>query len=58
MISFEFDLDKCFRKILHRIDNWINARSGWVIKSVDTEYVNISIHSPLSGSTYIELPVD
>ena len=58
MISFEYDLDKSFRKILHRIENWINERSGWVIESVDTEYVNISIHSPSSGSTYIVLPLD
>ena len=41
---------------MHRIDNWINKESGWIIESVDTEYVNISIYSPLSGSTYIELP--
>ena len=27
-----------------------------MIESVDAEYVNISVYSPLSGSTYIELP--
>ena len=27
-----------------------------VIESADAEYVNISVYSPLSGSTYIELP--
>ena len=49
-------LDKSFQEILYRTDNWINEGSGWVIESVDAEYVNISIFSPLSGSTYIELP--
>ena len=41
---------------MYRIANWINKGSGWIIESVDAEYVNISIYSPLLGSTYIELP--
>ena len=41
---------------MHRIDNWINEGSGWVIESIDAEYVNVSIFSPLSGSSYIKLP--
>ena len=45
-----------FKKILYRIANWINKGSGWVIKSIEPDYVNISIFSPLPGSTYIELP--
>ena len=45
---------KSFHKVLCRIDNWTNEGSGWVIKSVDAEYMNISVFSPLSGSTYIE----
>ena len=55
VIKSEYDLDKSFQEILYRIDNSINEASGWVIESVDGEYVNISIYS-LSGSTYIELP--
>ena len=38
----------------YRINNWINERSGWIIESIEAEYVNISVYSPLSGSTYIE----
>ena len=49
-------LDKSFQEILYRIDNWINEGSGSVIESIEAEYVNISIYSPLSESTYIELP--
>ena len=56
VVNLEYDLDKSFQEILYRIDNWVNEGSGWVIESVDDEYMNISIFSPLSGSTYIELP--
>ena len=55
--SDKYDLDKSVREILYRINNWINEGSGWVVKSIEAEYVNISIYSRLSGSTYIELPV-
>ena len=41
---------------MYRIDNWINEGSGWIVESIDGEYVNISAYSPLVGSTYIELP--
>ena len=56
VINSKYHLDKSFLAILYRIDNWINKRSGWMIESINVEYVNISIHSPLIGSTYIELP--
>ena len=49
-------LDKSFQEIFCRIDNWINEGSGWVTESINKGYVNISIFSPLSGSTYTELP--
>ena len=32
-----------------------NKGSGWVIESVDMEYVDISTFIPLSGSAYAEL---
>ena len=32
--------------------NWINEGS----RSIEAQYVNISVYSPLIGSTYIELP--
>ena len=56
VINPEYNLDKCFQEMLYRIDNWINEGSGWIIESTEAEYVNISIYSPLSGSTYVELP--
>ena len=55
VINFKYDVNKSFQEVLCRIDNLINEASGWVIKSADAEYVNISIFSLLSGSTYTEL---
>ena len=46
VINSEYMLDKSFQEILYRIDNWINEGSGWVVESIDAEYVNISIFSP------------
>ena len=53
--SDEYMLDKSFQEFLYRTDNWINEGSGWIIESTESQYVNISIYSPLIGSTYIEL---
>ena len=58
VINSEFSLDKSFQEILYRIDNWINEGSGWLIESIDGEYINISAYSQLIGSTYIQLRVD
>ena len=38
--SDKYILDKSFQETLYRTDNWINEGSGWVIKSVNKEYVN------------------
>ena len=53
----KYDLDKYFQKVFNKIDNWISEGHGWVIESIDAEYVNTSIYSPLSESSYIKLPV-
>ena len=42
VINFEYCLDKSFQEILYRIDNWINKVFGWIIESIDGEYVNTS----------------
>ena len=56
VINFKYDLEKSFQQVLFRIDNCINEGSGWITDIVKAEYVNISVYSPLSGTTYIELP--
>ena len=40
------------------IDVWINNGSGWNVESIESQYINISTYRPLSGSSYINLPVE
>ena len=54
--SDKFGLDKLFQEILYRIDNWINEGSGWIIEEIHNQYLNVSLYSPLIGTTNIELP--
>ena len=49
-------LDRSYEEILYSINNWINEGPGWIIESIEAEYMNIFIYSPLSRSTYIKLP--
>ena len=58
VIDHKFDLDKSFQNILCRIDYWINEWSGWTIKSIESQYIDISTFRPLSRSSYIKLPVE
>ena len=53
--SDKYDLHKSFQEVLYRIDNWFNEGSGWIIESINGDYVNISIYNPLIRSTYIKL---
>ena len=39
-------------------DVLINNGSGWMIELINSKYINISIYKPLSGSPYIDLPVE
>ena len=40
------------------IDVWINNGSGWIIELSKSQYINISAYRPLSGSSYVDLPVE
>ena len=40
------------------IDNWINEGSGWIIEFIESQYINISTYKTLSGSSYMDLPVE
>ena len=51
-----FSLESSSQKILYRIDNWINDGSGWIVKSIESQCINVSAYRPLSGSSYIKLP--
>ena len=39
-------------------DVWINNGSGWNVESIESQYINISTYRPLSGSSYMDLPVE
>ena len=40
------------------IDVWINNGSGWIIELIESQYINISFYRPLSGRSYMDLPVE
>ena len=40
------------------IDVWINNCCGWIVESIESQYINISTYRPLSGSSHMELPVE
>ena len=52
-----FRLKDSFQEILYMIDVWINNRSGWIIELIKSQYINILPYRPLSGSSYMDLPV-
>ena len=57
MINYDkYDLEKSFKEILYKIDNWVNEGSAWIIESMNGEYVNMSVYSLLSGISFLKLP--
>ena len=56
--NHRYKLNKSFQEILYRIDAWINKRSGWITESIKSQYLNISAYKPLTGSSYIDLPIE
>jgi len=52
----DIELSLANQEILNKIQSWISEGSGWLIKSVDAQYINIVKYEPLKGSSYIELP--
>ena len=51
-------LEKSFEEILYKIDVWINNVSGWITELIECQYINISTYRPLSGSSYMDLPIE
>ena len=58
MISHRFKLESSSQDILYMIDVWINNGSGWNVESTESHCINISTYRPLSGSFYMDLPVE
>ena len=36
----------------------INEGCGWIVELIEPQYINISTYRPLSGSSYVKLPVE
>ena len=36
----------------------MNEGSGWIVETIDSQYINVSTYIPLSGSSYIKLPAE
>ena len=58
VINHRFKLENYFQGILYLIDVWIIEGSGWIVESMESQYINISTYRPLSGSSYLSLTVD
>ena len=59
VINHRFRLENSFQEILYMIDVWINNGSiESDAESIESQYINISTYRPLSGSSYIDLPVE
>ena len=57
-MNHKFKLENFFQEMLYLIDNWINEWSGWIIESIESQYINISTYRPFSGNSYVKLPVE
>ena len=40
------------------IEAWSNERSGWIVESIRPQCIIIATYQPLSGSSYMNLPVE
>ena len=40
------------------IDVSSNQASGWIVESIESQYINISTYQPLSESSCMNLPVE
>ena len=39
-------------------DVWTNEGSGWNVESIESQYINVLTYKPLSGSFYMNLPIE
>ena len=58
VINNRFILEDFFQEILYMIDRWINEGSGWIVESIESQYINISTYRPLLGSSYMDLLIE
>ena len=44
VINHRFKSENPFQEILYMIDVWINKGSGWIVESIESQYINISTY--------------
>ena len=42
MINHRFKLENSSQEISYMINVWINNGSGWIVETIDSQYINIS----------------
>ena len=47
VINHRFTLENSFQEVLYMIDVWINKGFGWIVESIESQYINISPCRPL-----------
>ena len=59
-VTNDADIDNLLQitqqQIVNMIQQWISEGSAWIIKSVDSHFINVVMYRPLRGSSYIPLP--
>ena len=58
VINHKLSLGNAFEKIFYMVDNWVNKGSGWIVESVESQYIKISTYRPLTGSSYMKLQAE
>ena len=58
VMNHKVSLENAFQEILYSIDTGFNEGSDWIVELIESQYINISTYIPLSGSSYIKLPVE
>ena len=58
VINHRFRFENYFQEVSYLIDVWTNEGSGWLVESIESQYITTPTYRPLSGSSYIDLPVE
>ena len=58
VINNIFSLENVFQEIYYRIGNRINEGSCWILELIESQDLHISNYRPLSGNSYVQLPVE
>ena len=58
VINSDHKLNESFQEIIYRLETWVSNRSDWIVEEIISQFLNISSYLPLSGSTYVKLPLN